>query len=533
MSERRTRRVGPPPRARLTGSTGRKIVAAAAIAALGLLVARREVLRPLVELLSPDLDPRTRPAGPPRPPAAEALLVRQRQGMLALLDRTRNGRLLEPGAGRAVVAVEQGLVQSLLSAYLPAEHVLEVGWHVQLNKAQVSFEDGLALVRLEGRITPTGVPPEELFADLVVWGDLSVAEVQTRPDVLLCHVNLIAVEAKRVDVVVRVKDAESLVAEVGRARLSDFAALLPAIEIPVRQEYAVEIPGTSPGEKVRIAPARIDVRLGLADVDAHLGRLWLTMEVAVGSQAPPLTRPRAAAHPPAWEPTQDRSERPEDRLSRLQAEHEALHHQMEARLAEDDVLGEMTRVRGDVVAFVPAPAAVQVAAEVARRWLDRVDIELEGLRAHKEAELHPETFLGRIHAGNWSLAARIHRVRGVLRAGPPRITLPGGNRVDVTIPVHIENGRGEATLDFAFDSKGLASLFCRDFELSETVQGTVPHDVHEARGDFRLELRNGVLVARPRFDRRYRIAVEPTPESWEKARAALEHRTRSSVAAWP
>jgi hypothetical protein len=488
-----------------------------------LLWGRPEVMRPVVKLFSLEgLSPKVRHTGPQRPPAAEALLLRQRQGLLGLLDRTRNGRLLEPAARHVVMAVDEALVQSLLSAYLPADHVLEAGWAVRLAKAQVSFEDGLALVRLEGRITPAGAPTEDLFADLVVWGDLSIAETQPRPEALLCHVNLIAVEAKRVDVVVRVKEAESLVAEVGRARLSDFASLLPALEIPVRQEQVVEIPGTPPGEKVRIAPARVDVRLTLADMDAHRGRLWLAMDVGLGPQAaPPVPRPAGPRHG-AWEATPDPKLRPEERLARLEQEHASLRRRLEQQLAGDTVLTEMSRIRGDVVAIVPGPVAVQVAAEVARLYLDRVDLELEGLRFHKEAELHPETVLGRIHAGDWSLAARVHRVRGVLRAGPARITLPGGNRVDVAIPVHIEQGRGEATLDFAFDSKGIAKLVCRDFELSETIEGTIPHDIHIARGHFDVALRDGVLVARPRFDPTYRILMEPTAASWARARAALE-----------
>jgi hypothetical protein len=525
MGERRTRRVGPPGRPRLVSSRRRAIVALVVFGGLGaLLIGRREIFRTVVDVVSPGaLSPRVRHSGPPRPPAAEALLLRQRQGMNALLDRTRGGRLLEPAAGRVVVAVDQALVQSLLSTYLPADHTLEAGWQVHLNDAQVTFEDGLALVRLVGRISPADAPPEELFADLEVWGDLSLAETQPRPDVLLCRVNLIAVEAKRVDVVVRVKEAESLVADVGRARLSDFAALAPAFEIPVRREHTVEIPGTPPGEEVRIAPVRIDVRLTLADMDAHRGRLWLAMDVELGSRAEMPVRPSAGSGVPrSWEPATDPSLPPEQRLARLRQEHEALHQRLEQQLAADTVLVEMSRVRGDLVALVPAPVAVQVAAEVVRRYLDRVELELEGLRFHKEAELHRETFLGRLHAGDWSLGARVHRVRGVLRAGTPKITLPGRNRVDVAVPVHIESGRGEATLDFAFDSKGLAGLVCRDFELSETVQGTVPRDVHTARGHFQVDIHEGNLVARPRFDRTYRIAVEPTSQAWEKARAALE-----------
>ena len=106
---------------------------------------------------------------------------------------------------------------------------------------------------------------------------------------------------------------------------------------------------------------------------------------------------------------------------------------------------------------------------IADRYLDRVALDLDGLKVRKGGEIHRDTFLGNIKAGDWTASIEFPRVRGVLRAGVPEVRLPGDNRVQVELPVHLERGGGAARVHFQWDSSNLVNLVCQDFEVTEEV----------------------------------------------------------------
>jgi hypothetical protein len=117
---------------------------------------------------------------------------------------------------------------------------------------------------------------------------------------------------------------------------------------------------------------------------------------------------------------------------------------------------------------------------------------------------------------------RIHRVRGVLRAGTPDVSFRDGNRVQLAFPVHLEQGQGRATMDFAYDSRGLASLVCKDFEAEQTVRGAVIPEDYPVQGAFTLHTGPRTLAARPSFPDAFRVKLDLDPGSWSAVRARLD-----------
>jgi hypothetical protein len=126
------------------------IIIAIAISPFGL--RGREILRPLRRMLGTRLlNPVPSSSTPSRPPVPEATLERQREGLAALVAEAEAGDLFPDAPDRVLVLVDQGLIQRLLTALTPSEHVIADRYHVVITGARVVFEDGFALVRLDGR----------------------------------------------------------------------------------------------------------------------------------------------------------------------------------------------------------------------------------------------------------------------------------------------------------------------------------------------------------------------------------------------
>jgi len=465
----------------------------------------RPVLHPLVRHLSPQ--------GPPPPSAQEALIRRQHEGLSALITRAEAGPIV-PAGQHALVGVDQKLVQSLLGALVPTDYVVSGRYRIRVERATVSFEDGFALVRLEGRASLVG-REQDVFADVTVFGDLHVERTQQRADVLQTRIRLLAVDARRVTVVVESQRAQQLVEDLTRQRLEEFAAMASELEIPVRQGYSLEVPAAGPDGPVRIAAAAIPVQLTVLDVTAFAGRLWVTMAAAVGPGAvAPATPPHPPVPPSPLAPAQ---------MARL---HREQHERLEGLLAHDPVMAEALRTPGDIVIAVRSEFARAVIRQVARSYFDRVVVDLRDLQVFRQGDIRRQTPVGRLRVGEWAVDMRVHRVQGVLRAGDPEVEFRGGERVHLAFPVHLEQGQGRATLDFAYDSKGLANLVCKDFQAEQTVQGDVIPEEYPVEGAFTLHTAPRTLTAKPTFPDEFRVKLDLDPGSWAAVRARLQQEDR-------
>ncbi|HEY3175998.1 MAG TPA: hypothetical protein VGK94_09610, partial [Candidatus Polarisedimenticolia bacterium] len=140
----------------------------------------------------------------------------------------------------------------------------------------------------------------------------------------------------------------------------------------------------------------------------------------------------------------------------------------------------------------------------------------------ESGEIHTDTPVGEVSAGEWTLHVNLHNVRGILKAKGPRIELKTGNEVEVDLPVLLEQGEGTAAVRFAWKSHGLAKIVCKDFETTQEISGRVKPEEYPVRGSFLLAAGKDSITATPRFDPEFRLKVELSPESWAKVRAALE-----------
>jgi hypothetical protein len=495
------------------------------VAGIGFLLREREALEPLRRIL---LTRVLRPVpstseGSTRPSVEEATVERQLQGLAALVAEAESGALFPEAPDRVLVLVDQGLIQRLLTALTPSEHVIADRYRVVVTGARVVFEDGFALVRLDGRASLAGIAESEVFADLTVVGDLELPAQQEKPDVLKARIHILTVEARQVALVGHNEQAERLVGELGRTKLEAFAAIASSLEIPVRQEHTITIPAVGPDGPVRIDAASLPLRLTLVSVRAFHGKLWIAMGASIARVAPPGTPPPAPGASGAVAPPPDlRGLSRDERLLRLHEEHRRRHERFESLLARQALVGETERIQGDMILAVRAGFVKEVAQETVRRYFDRVALDVPGIEVRESGEIHADTFLGRVTAGHWTVNVMHLHVRGLLRARAPRVELKAGNEVELDLPVLVEEGAGTAAVRFAWKSHGLAKIVCRSFETEREVSGRVKPEEYPVRTRFLLTAGTDSLTATPRFDFAFRLKVEPSRESWSKVLAAIQ-----------
>lgn len=216
--------------------------------------------------------------------AERAVLARRREGLAALIAAARKGSLLP--FDKVLVVADERLVRDVVAASLPFERVIGGRYRVRVTRAEVHFEDGFGLVRLDGEASFADRPAEDARSEVTVYGGLDVVSLDPRSGVLRGAVKVIAVDARRVDVMgVRAVLAENLVEDLGREKLEAFSALASDIEIPVRLEQQVALPAVGPGE-VRIDAAVIPLRVSVADVKAFRGKLWVSVDVSTQAASP-------------------------------------------------------------------------------------------------------------------------------------------------------------------------------------------------------------------------------------------------------
>jgi hypothetical protein len=219
-----------------------------------------------------------------------------------------------------------------------------------------------------------------------------------------------------------------------------------------------------------------------------------------------------------WQRRSDRDRR----LARLEDRREALRLRLAGLRAVGDPLAGAPQTR--IVLGVRSEYAGEVVRAVTTQLLDRVVLNLSGIRVRRQGEVQAKLLVARVKAGTWHLDLTIQRIRAVLRPGEPRMDFGGGSdRVGVEFPVRVEEGEGRAQLRFRWDSAGVANLACRDFEVQQRVDGRVVPSEYQLRGEFVISADGDAIAVRPEFtERTIQVRVEPSPATWRGVRAALE-----------
>jgi hypothetical protein len=210
------------------------------------------------------------------------------------------------------------------------------------------------------------------------------------------------------------------------------------------------------------------------------------------------------------------------RMALLKDTYGHLHERLEKASAAEPLVASVLADHGHVVLAMRSRLIEELAGNVAGRYLDRVTVDVSEVQAHDSGELHKNTFLGRIKLGDWRVSIELGNLKGHLRAGSPRVGLRGPDLIDVELPVDVQETAGDATLHFGWESAGLASVVCKDFELNREIHGRVLAQRHVVSGALRLENTGESLTLTPVFpDRRVRLKLDLTAGSWGVVEAAL------------
>lgn len=216
------------------------------------------------------------------------------------------------------------------------------------------------------------------------------------------------------------------------------------------------------------------------------------------------------------------------RMASLKATYDQLHQRLEKAAAGEPLVASAIADRGQVVLAMRSGLIEELAGTVARRYLDRVTVDLSDVEAHGSGELGKKTFLGRIKLGEWSVSLDLGDLKGQLRAGAPRVGLRGPDLIDVEVPVDVQETEGDARLHFGWDSAGLANVVCKDFEVTREIRGRVLAQRHRLSGALRLDNTGESLTATPVFpDRHIQLKLDLTARSWGVVEAALRSQDTS------
>jgi hypothetical protein len=180
----------------------------------------------------------------------------------------------------------------------------------------------------------------------------------------------------------------------------------------------------------------------------------------------------------------------------------------------------------DLVVGIPASLTRSIVGQVVTGVFGQTVVTLTDLHVRKAGEIKARMVLAKRTLGEYVLEADIHRVQGTLAAGAPAIALRA-DAMDVTVPVKLVGGQGNADVRFQWDGKGVASRLCGDIDVERSITGgVVPRD-YEIAGSFAIALEGDAIVLRPRFpDLAARIAIAPSEESWKAVDAVIDDRSR-------
>lgn len=207
--------------------------------------------------------------------AQKVVLQREVEGMRDLAARAARGEsLLAPDD--VVVVIQDSLVKDLLTANLPFETQADK-YQVRLLRAEVTFR-GSPLISLDGSVASQGAM--EVQGEVRVLGALENIRIDPASGQLSASVAVDHVDIKRLAGFESFLPGGSLdeVARMVRLQLKD---KIPDLAIPVKVEPKIDFPALTSGP-VRLAAATIPLEIGVSQVQAGGGRLWVSISIKPG-----------------------------------------------------------------------------------------------------------------------------------------------------------------------------------------------------------------------------------------------------------
>jgi len=207
--------------------------------------------------------------------ARRALLEREVEGLRETAARMERGEpVLAPHD--LAIGVSDQTVQEMLAPQLPFEAEAS-GFAVSMSEAELTFR-GAPGITLRGSIRPAEHP--DLVGEVRAIGTLDDIAVDPasgtlRARVVIDHLDLVQMAGLESFVPAGATD------ELARTLRHAFEGKIPAIQIPVRIEPAVEFPSVTEGP-VRLQGASMPLAVGVSRVFAGQGTLWIGVSVEPG-----------------------------------------------------------------------------------------------------------------------------------------------------------------------------------------------------------------------------------------------------------
>ena len=218
--------------------------------------------------------------------ARMGVLEREVEGYREVVARLEGGEPVLP-LEDVIVALDESLVKELIEAQLPFEAEVE-GYRLWLDHAEVRFR-GSPGVTLRGGIALKDKPA--LSGQMRVIGALEDIEVNPESGVLEARIAVDHLD------LIEVAGVEGLLGggvlnTLARTIRQQIDGHLPGITIPVKVEQGIELPSVTDGP-VRIQGATLPLGVGVSQVLAGQGRLWVAVHIEPGELS------KAATPPPA------------------------------------------------------------------------------------------------------------------------------------------------------------------------------------------------------------------------------------------
>jgi hypothetical protein len=207
--------------------------------------------------------------------ARRAVLQREVEGLRETAARMERGEpVLAPHD--LAIGVSDQTVQDMLAPQLPFEAEAS-GFAVSMSEAELRFR-GAPGITLRGRIHPVEHP--DLVGEVRAIGTLDDIAVDPgsatlRARVVIDHLDLVQMAGLESFVPAGATD------ELARTLRHAFEGQIPAIQIPVRIEPAVEFPSVTEGP-VRLQGASMPLAVAVSRVFAGQGTLWIGVSVEPG-----------------------------------------------------------------------------------------------------------------------------------------------------------------------------------------------------------------------------------------------------------
>jgi hypothetical protein len=214
-------------------------------------------------------------------------------------------------------------------------------------------------------------------------------------------------------------------------------------------------------------------------------------------------------------------------LVQLRADVAALRDSAAVRFQADSLISTVMADTGMIAVGLRVATVRDLLSGTAARYLADVRLHLKLNEVVRDSGV-VRTGIGplRVTAGRWDLAVTIQRVEARMNATSINLVVTDSNRIDVSVPISVTPGSGEAQIDFRWDAATLTSVVCGDFEVSEKFSGYVIPRTYRMRGHFSLVTEDGTMIARPVVHDRVPVSPQPTAESWARLRAILNEQNK-------